>query len=601
MKKEMKVRKRFKQILIWCLVSLLAAAITLAEEDAETLPAVENETQGIQVAKAEQEPEVTSEKPEKKKEKDVEKVAEEIEPQEVKERQSFSFQKDASVRDALRFLSLKYQKNIVPSPNVDGNLAFTSLFDVTFEEAMDAILGPNFRYEKKGSLINVYTTEEYKKIKSDKERMVYRVFTLYYIGAEEAVKLLEPVLSGAGSVQYSTKVDAEIDIGDGGVSEITGGDSMALNDQIVIFDFPENVKEAEKLIERIDVRPAQVLIEATILAVTLTEDMDLGVDWNLLNGDAVTDFPSNIGGSGTPMETFGFAPSLSSDTGGLRIGISSGDLQGFISAIETTSDVTVLANPKILALNKQTGTVFIGSKDGYRDASTIGASGTETVGSVSFLETGTKLSFRPYIGNDGYIRMDIYPKDSDGKLIEFGDDKLPQEKTTELVTNIMVKDGQTIVLGGLFRDSVTTSRSQVPLLGDLPLIGPLFRGTSDTLKKQEVIIMLTPHIIQEPVETKGNEKLEDAERKIQGATDEFQPIGRSRIAEDNYAEASALYLEERYEEALEEIERALTVRPAYLKALKLKDKILCEINPELYKNQERNIKEKAETKKLKCD
>ncbi|MHC4256232.1 MAG: type II secretion system protein GspD, partial [Planctomycetota bacterium] len=110
-------------------------------------------------------------------------------------------------------------------------------------------------------------------------------------------------------------------------------------------------------------------------------------------------------------------------------------------------------------------------------------------GSVKFLDTGTKLSFRPYIGDDGYIRMDIHPKDSTGKLV----DGIPDETAAELVTNIIVKDGQTIVIGGLFRDQITSVKTQIPLLGDIPLLGAVFRGTSDNVVRTEVMVLLTPH------------------------------------------------------------------------------------------------------------
>src|SRR4030042_2257583 len=98
------------------------------------------------------------------------------------------------------------------------------------------------------------------------------------------------------------------------------------------------------------------------------------------------------------------------------------------------------------------------------------------------MDTGTVLVFRPYIGNDGYIRMDIYPQESTAEL---NVDKVPDKTTAEIKTNILVKDGKTIVLGGLFRDVVTTNRSQIPILGDIPFIGALFRGTSDKTQRQE--------------------------------------------------------------------------------------------------------------------
>ncbi|HIJ54199.1 MAG TPA: type II and III secretion system protein, partial [Planctomycetes bacterium] len=241
--------------------------------------------------------------------------------------------------------------------------------------------------------------------------------------------------------------------------------------------------------------------------------------------------------------------------------------------LESVTDITVLANPKILALNKQAGTVFIGQELGYRDRTTIDASGQATVGEVSFYQTGTKLSFRPYIANDGYIRMDIYPQDSSGELDSEG---IPRKTTAELMTNIMVKDGQTIVIGGLFRDAITSTRSQIPLLGDLPLVGAAFRGTTDSTVRQEIIVMLTPHIITEPEDTEADARVADISRKRYGARMGLQWAGRARLAEDRYTEAVKHYIEGDSKTALEKVNYVLELRPTYLEALRLKERIISE-------------------------
>jgi type IV pilus assembly protein PilQ len=491
-----------------------------------------------------------------------------------------------------------YKKNIVPSPNVDGVMGFTRLYNVTFEEAMDAILGNNFKYEQEGQLIKVYTKEEYKKIKEDKDRMEHRVFTLYYISAAEAMKLVSPVLSSAGRITASSPAETGITTEKEGISGKVGGDSMALNDAVVVYDYPENIAKAEKVISSIDVRPKQILIEATILSATLTENMKVGIDWNLLRGVNLDGTEAQAGVQnldtggyitepitkktpleqiaakvvGEAIETTGFA---STTYGGLRIGIRTGDLASLITALETVTDVTVLANPKILALNKQVGTVFIGTKIGYKSQTT--QTDTSTTQKVEFLDTGTKLSFRPYIADDGYIRMDIYPKDSSGELSADG---IPTETTAELTSNIMVKDGQTIVIGGLFRDAITSSKSQVPFFGDLPLIGPLFRGVSDTSKRQEVIVLLTPHIIEEPEQTDGEARAADISRKRTGAREGLQWSTRSRLAEDSYAKAVEYYLAGKKKAALDKLNWALVARPTYMEALRLKERIIHETAPD---------------------
>lgn len=517
--------------------------------------------------------------------------------------QSFKFNKDTPIRDALRVLAAKYQKNIVPSPKVEGILAFTTLVDVTFEEAMDAVLGVNFKYEQKGNLIKVYTKEEYKKIMEDTDRIVQKVFTLYYISAAEAERLVSSVLSKNHKIQGSSPAETVVPTGEAISAGSSGGDTMALNDTIVVRDYPENIAKAEELLRKLDVRPKQVLIEATILSAILTENMELGIDVSLMAGvalDGTAATQDYIAGStvdrgteatspiaqisgitaGTPMEIAGFA---TQGGAGLRVGISTGDVRVFISALESVTDTTILANPKILAVNKQLGQVYIGTKIGYNSQTTVAESGTST-SQVKFLETGTKLSFRPYIGNDGYIRMDIHAKDSSGDVKA---NDIPDESSTELATNITVKDGQTIVIGGLFRDVVTSSRSQVPLLGDLPFVGAAFRGTSDLTQREEVIVMLTPHIIEEPEETGGDAAAVDIAHKKHGSHMGLQWIGRRRLAEDRYANAVKSYTQGDNAAALCEVNSALTLRPTYLEALRLKEQIINEESPDALTRIER--------------
>jgi len=529
--------------------------------------------------------------------------------------QSITFKKDMRIQDALQFLAARYKRNIVPSSKVDGMITVTNLYDVTFDEALNGILGYGFKYEQEGNFIKVYTAEEYKMIKDDEERMVYEVFTLYYISADDALKLVTPVLSKKAIVQASTAAETEISGGSGSgaaggasIGTASGGDSLALNDTIVVYDYPENIKEAAKVLKSLDIRPKQVLVEATILSVLLTEGMEFGVDLNLLAGISLDGTAAGAGtadavlggyieGSqtagltpmgqvaagvpGAPMETYGFTNTTG---GGLRIGFRHGDVTAIITALETVTDTTVLANPKILAVNKQEGSVLIGTNLGYRSSTSISTGGVATEGEVKFLQTGTQLVFRPYIGNDGYIRMDIYPKDSSAAL---NADGVPTENTTQLKSNIIVKDGGTVVIGGLFRDVITTSRSQVPLLGDIPIIGGLFRKTNDSVRREEVIVLLTTHIIEEPSEVDGEARADDIRRKRFGAKDELQEIGRAKRAENSYAKAAKAYLEGDNDSAMHDLGVTLRLRPSYLEALRLKERIIAETSPDEVEKLER--------------
>lgn len=485
--------------------------------------------------------------------------------------QSIAFKKDMRIQDALLFLQERYQKNIVPSAKVDGAINVVNLRDVTFEQAMDAILGRDFAIETKGNIIKVYTAAEYKAIREDPERMAYEIFTLYYITAVEAKKMLMPILSENAKIEVTSAAETTFPTGESISSTVGGADSTAMNDTIIVHDYPEKVEEAGKLLKRLDIRPKQVLIEATIMDVLLTEDMQFGIDWSNMN-TAVTGLGNIVRGSDYIKSS---NTNQVDKTGGLTFGFAEGNVAGFIRAVETVTDVTILANPKILAVNKQLGQVYIGTKLGYKSGSIT--TQTSTTEQTEFLDSGTKLSFRPFIGNDGYIRMDIHPKDSSAEL---NAEKVPDETSAELLTNILVKNGQTIVIGGLFRDKISAKRTQVPVLGDIPLIGLLFRGKADQIERHEVVVLLTPTIIEDPDQADGDRRADDVRRKREGALDELQLTGRGKIAEEYYVEAVRCYIRKDATAAMENIRRALRLRPAYLEAIRLKERILRETSPE---------------------
>jgi len=537
-----------KNLLVWAFVLVVLAAIATA--DIEQEPIIAQADQNIEPAQVVDVPTQA----------DV--IDAEVNVPTYKAIQSINFKKDVGIRDAIRFLAARYQKNIVPSPAVDGQLAFTSLYNVTFEEAMDAILGGKFEYEQKDNLIEVYP-------KGDESRMKYAVFALDYITAAEAQKLITPVLSSKGTIGVTSAAETGVPTGESISVQTGGGDTMSLKDTIVVYDYAENIKRAEELINAIDVRPIQVLVEATILSATLTEDTQFGIDWQTLKGTAVTSLTGITHGSPDYFKSNGTQlGGATAVSGGLTIGLALDDVASFIRAVEQVSDVTILANPKILAVNKQLGQVYIGDKIGYNSQTTVAESGTST-SQVSFLDTGTKLSFRPYISDDGYIRMDIHAKNSSQKS-----GGVISETSTELVSNIMVKDGQMIVIGGLFQDTIDTRKSQIPLLGDLPIVGGVFRGTADQSARKEVMVLLKPHIIEEPSETEGEARAEDASRKRFGAKDGLQWIGRARLAEDRYAKAVKYYADGDSNSAIKELNTALELRPTYLEALRLKEKII---------------------------
>ena len=485
--------------------------------------------------------------------------------------QSITFKKDIGIRDALRFLAAKYQKNIVPSSKVDGLVTVTSLYDVTFEEALDAILGYAFKYEQQGNFIKIYTAEEYKQFKEDKSRMTHKVFTLYYTTAEEARNLIKPVLSSFATISASSAAKTDTEAGD-------GGDSLASRDVLVVYDYPENIEKISKMLDVIDAKPPAVLIEVTILEAELTDETEFGIDLSSVGCTAITC------GATEGISTSGLASAVTG-TAGLTAALSIDGVTGFIRALEGITNTTVLANPKILALNKQAGHVLIGAEDGYVTTSQISADGA--VQQVEFLESGTTLKFRPYICKDGYIRMEINPEQSEGSVAVEGGFVLPSKTTTQVKTNIMVKDGKTIVIGGLFKEEVEQTYSQVPVVGDLPFVGSIFKQVNDSSTRKELIILITPHIINNPEDTEGAARSEDVKKIVYGARKSLNWISRARLFDDRYAKAVKDYVDGNYSKALSELNYLLRAQPEFLEAISLKERIISEISPDEARQMER--------------
>lgn len=490
---------------------------------------------------------------------------------------------DLEIASALQLLSLQAQRNIVVSKEVKGTVS-ANLYNVTFHEAMEALLRANgFAYREKGGFIYVYTAEGLAALEESERIPLTRVYKLSYLSATDASILITPALSGIGQVAISPPAQVGIPSGAGD----TGGDSDSGKNTLVIYDYQENLAQIERILVEVDVRPQQVLLEATILQATLDEDNALGIDFNVLAGIDFRDMSSisnggnnlltgTVSGDNLASELAAFGTDFAANVpgGGLSIGVITNNAAIFVRALEEITDTTVLANPKVLALNKQRGEVHIGRRDGYITTTVTETTATQT---VEFLDTGTQLLFRPFIGNDGFIRLEIHPEDSNGGLTA---DNLPFEVTTTVTSNIMVKDGHTVVIGGLFRERTTTTRSQIPLLGDIPVAGALFRNSRDTTVREEVIILITPHIIKDyEIENEiADSELERIRDITVGMRDGLQPFGRERLAQTYYKRAFRFSEEGNIEKAIWNAKMAVEMLPMFLDAINLRDRLMNQRN-----------------------
>lgn len=490
--------------------------------------------------------------------------------------------KDVDLSKVLQLLSIQAQRNIVASRNVAGKVS-ADLYGVDFYEALDAILHPNgFGYQEKGSFIYVYTQQELAAIQDAERVMTTKVVRLSYITAVDASTFVSPLLSPTGSIAVSGSAPAgfEASSGDGGAN------SFAHADTLVIRDYPENVEQIVKTIEELDVRPKQVLVEATILEANLTEANALGVDLSVLvNFDQLATGAGGIGGvdkllSGTVVgagnggATGGSTTSVGNTAAGksgMKIGIVDDNFSIFIRALDQVTDATVVANPKLLVLNRQRAKLLVGQKLGYLSTTQNENTTTQT---VEFLDVGTELSVRPFVGDDDFIRLEIKPAISTGTVEDVAGFVIPTKNTEELTTNVMLRNGQTAVLGGLFKETTTVTRKQVPFLGDVPVLGAAFRGQDDDSVRSEFIFLLTPSIVKDQALYAAGERAKESVHMVQvGAREGLLPWSRTKLQAGELREASKQLEAGNNKKALWAVNNALSLEPSSAEAHRLKAQI----------------------------
>ncbi len=489
---------------------------------------------------------------------------------------------DTDLAQVLQMLSMQTKKNIIASRNVSGTVT-ANLYNVTFHQALESILRSNgLRYIEEGNFIYVYTQSEYDEIQASSLRTESRLYDLNYLSAEDGRMLVTPLLSASGQVAALGTVEAGYQPG----IEDGGADSYAYNARLVINDYPKVLDDISDLLKKADTPPQQVMVEATILQTKLNEDNAFGIDFSVIGGFDFSDLasPLNViaGLTGTLAATANPITGLQSTVGGttadasFKVGILSNDVSAFLRLLDDVTDTTVLARPKILALNRQRAQVLVGERVGYLSTT---ATQTTTTQTVEYLDTGVQLIFRPFISTDGTIRMELAPSVSEFTLRQVSDQggnlvTIPDEDTNEITTNVRVRDGKTIVLGGLFKESTTISRKQVPFFGDIPLIGAAFRGQEDTLVRSEITFLITPTIVSDAALFRmGEDMLAHAHRAVVGARNGLLPFSRTFITTNYNLDAIASFNEGDTERALFFINNSLRMNPSQQDMIQLRQKV----------------------------
>jgi general secretion pathway protein D len=277
---------------------------------------------------------------------------------------------------------------------------------------------------------------------------------------------------------------------------------------LVITATPEEYQAIKGVIEKLDIPRDQVLVEVLIAEVQFSKTLELGVEWRIADdykGDAAVFAGSGFGDFDQLSVSFPATPS------GLTVGaigktITFGDIEfpslgALIRALQSDSDVNILSTPTLVTTDNREAEIVVGQTVPFQTSQKFD-SNNQPVFTFDYRDVGLTLRMTPHINSNGFVQMDIFSKLEAlvASTVGTSQELAPTTLKRQADTSVVVKDGHTVVIGGMIRDDKIETESSVPLLGKLPLLGPLFRSRVATEEKTNLLIFLTPHIITSSVQ-----------------------------------------------------------------------------------------------------
>ncbi|HEY5237614.1 MAG TPA: type II secretion system secretin GspD, partial [Rhizomicrobium sp.] len=269
---------------------------------------------------------------------------------------------------------------------------------------------------------------------------------------------------------------------------VTSDDS---NNAIVVYATPKQFGIIEDALHKLDVLPLQVLIEAAITEVTLTNQLQYGVQWSFQGGQS--QLVLGAGTTAAPLPTFpGFNYLFSNGS----------TIQATLNALSNVTKINVLSAPKLLVLNNHTASLQVGDEVPILTESAVSTdtAGAPVVNSVDYRDTGVILKVTPRVNDGGLVLMDISQEVSDVVNPGTAAIQSPTISERKVASSIAIQDGQTVALGGLITDKRTDTKGGIPWLNQIPLLGNLFGSTNDEHDRTELIVLLTPRVIRNNAE-----------------------------------------------------------------------------------------------------
>ena len=428
---------------------------------------------------------------------------------------SLEFQ-DVSVRTILEVLAQHTNTNIVASDSVSGNITLR-LINVPWDQALDIILkSKNLDKRVNGNVIWVAPAAELAKQEADE------------LKAQQEKKVLDPLrieyirLNYAKAENVRTLIEAgraTSDRSSGNTSLLTDRGTVTIDTRtntLIVKDTAETISNIRDLISKIDIAVKQVMIEARIVSATDTFSKELGVKWGILSQGAASNRNLLVGGNLSTIDslkTYTTATNADGTTypvysgltaaNNLSVNLGAANPAGSIafgllsisdllldlelSAMQADNKGEVISSPKVLTADKQTAKIMSGTQIPYQEASASGATST------SFIEAALSLEVTPNITPEGRIGLDLSIENGSPTIIN-GATAVSKDS---IKTNVVVDDGQTVVLGGVFKNTLGNDVTKIPFLGDLPYVDRFFKRTSKSNNKQELLIFVTPKLVND--------------------------------------------------------------------------------------------------------
>jgi type IV pilus assembly protein PilQ len=438
--------------------------------------------------------------------------------------------KGLDIIDVLKMLATEANLNLVIDKNVSGRVV-VFLKDVKPKDAFDMILASNNLVAiPEGNITRIMVGQDYEMLYGKKfydQRQILRV-PLKYARPQDFIPLLSQLKSSLGLVladeatnsivlfdikdknETMAKMIAEMDaplkteafklnyakpeaVATALQDVLTKGIASIKTDtrssQIIVTDYETKLEKIRSMITSLDERTREVQIDAKIVQVNLDDKTALGIDWEYILNKKV-DIEANFG---QMISTTGHKWTIGKTNPNDK-----NDYSVIIEALKTVGKTKILSSPRLTVTNNDSAQILVGSKQVYVTTTAVqGQTTTQTAESVNFVDVGVKLFVTPTIGHDGFISMKIRPEVSSvvQNYTTSAGNVIPIVETSQAETTILVQDGATLIIGGLMKDEKIKSVNKIPILGDIPLLGHLFRNSLDQTRQTELVIFLTCHII----------------------------------------------------------------------------------------------------------